>query len=114
MVEDPPVLTNGVQQNQCESDEKFLLQFDSLIDSDIRELYNRYKSKVNVGNGNENEDFLPNYRLEDSIPTEILIQELNGSQSTLNSTVSCCYRKKNYRRIVQNTLSVFVVNGANK
>lgn len=73
--------SNGDQQSQWESDEKFLLQFDSLIDSDIKELYNRYKGKGDVNHEND-------YRLEDSVPSEILIRELNGSRSTLNSTVS--------------------------
>lgn len=91
LVEDQPVLTNGDQQKEWESDENFLLQFDSIIDSDIKELYNRYKDKGNVGTDNENGDFIANdcySRLEDNIPAKILMRELNSSQSTLSSTVS--------------------------
>lgn len=86
MVEDQPALTNGDQQKQWESDENFLSQFDSIIDSDIKELYNRYKDKGNVTTDNETENFISSdcYGLEDSI----LVRELNGSQSTLSSTVS--------------------------
>lgn len=86
LVEDQPALTNGDQQKQWESDENFLSQFDSIIDSDIKELYNRYKDKGIVGADNETENFISSdcYGLEDSI----LVRELNGSQSTLSSMVS--------------------------
>lgn len=93
--EDQSPVANGDQQNDWESDENFLLQFDSIIDSDIKELYNRYKDRGNaVVIDKENDDFIPissfnsdGYRLEDNIPAEILMRELNGSQSTLSSTV---------------------------
>lgn len=92
LVEEQPLITNGDQQNEWESDENFLLQFDSIIDSDIKELYNRYKDRGDtVVVDKENDDFIPisdGYRLDDNIPAEILMRELNGSQSTLSSTVS--------------------------
>lgn len=93
--EEQSPVTDGGQQKEWESDENLLVHLDSIIDSDIKELYNRYKDKRNTGVDKENDDFIPinsfnsdGYRLEDSIPTDILMQELNGSQSTLSSTVS--------------------------
>lgn len=84
LVEEQSSITNGDQKSEWESDENFLLQFDSIIDSDIKELYSRYKEKGDVVAVKENDDF---YRLENNIPAEILMRELNGSQSTLSSTV---------------------------
>lgn len=55
-----------------------MLHFDSIIDSDIKELYNRYNDKRNI-----------DLDKDDDIPAETLaLEELNFSQSTLNSTVS--------------------------